>query len=423
MDFDIVIAGGGATGLSFILALQHCLAKSRQASGDPLKVALVEAWCAGSEQQHPGFDARAIALSQQTLAIFAKLQLSDTISATTTAIRHIHISDQGGAGQCTLDHSDYQVSELGSVIEAHHLGGCLAGAVERHVQPELISLTRFQPDHITAITQVKERTVATLKSGQQVTGKLLILAEGGKSSTRDLLPISVANNDYQQSAIIANIVTQKPHQNTAFERFTAQGPLAFLPMSDNRSGVVWSVSSAEVASLMAMTEQQFIAQLQKIFGYRLGTITKAGKRASFPLVLVNADDRFAHRTVCIGNAAQTLHPIAGQGFNLAIRDAWCLAVNVVDGLCQGHDIGSYNRLKAFRYLRQQDKENTLLLTDGLVRLFSNKDPILQASRNLGLMAMQLNDFSKTTFANIAMGKKAALPDPQIASSRSAMQND
>lgn len=400
-DFDLVISGGGATGWSLILALQTLLPADKR-----LKVALIDSFDPSQSQSHPGFDARAIALSRQTLHYFQRLGVDAEMSAKATAIHTIHVSDKGASGQVLLKHTDYQEHQLGMVTEAHELGTellkCAQKRCDSHSQ---LSLITFQPDNIISAETHRDHILLKTKTGQALRASLLVLAEGSRSASRDLFDLNVTQQDYRQHAIIANVVTEKPPQNTAFERFTESGPLAFLPMSQQRCGVVWSVNEHDFDGVMAMNDADFIRALQQQFGFRLGTILKAGKRQSYPLSLITTDDQNSHRLASIGNAAQTLHPIAGQGFNLAIRDAWQLAENIAESVRQSQDIGQFKRIAAYKKCRKQDKHNSILLTDSLVHLFSNNNPLLTAGRNIGLLLMNNTPVLKDAFARIAMGQR------------------
>ena len=401
--FDLVISGGGATGWSLVLALQTLLPQEK-----PFRVALIDSFDPDKTQPHPGFDARALALSQQTLQFFNKMGIAEDIAKRGTAIKTIQVSDKGAAGQVILHHSDYQESELGMVMEAQDLGTVLLECAERKLQQALgnIELVRLQPDKIQSAETSRDGIQITTENGQQLTTALLVLAEGTQSSSKAFFNIDVTQKPYQQHAIIANVVTELPPQHTAFERFTASGPLAFLPMTEQRSGVVWSVASADADPLLTLDDDSFIQQLQTQFGERLGKIVKVGKRQAYPLNLLKSDDSFAHRVVCIGNAAQTLHPIAGQGFNLALRDAWQLAKCIVNTVQQKQDIGAYQSLHQFKAERKQDQQQTILVTDSLVHLFSNNNPILTAGRNIGLLLMNNQQKLKDTFARVAMGQRS-----------------
>ena len=402
-EVDVVVSGGGATGWSFLLALKKYLGKHCQ-----LNVALIDAFDASVSNAHPGFDARALALSQQSLQYFRQLGLEEQILVQGTPIKTIHVSDQGGLGQVQLKHQDYQLNELGAVMEAQQLGMILLQAAESTLPGSGVILHRYQPDKITSIETKREGLTLTLSSGVELQTRLLILAEGSYSQSSQQLGLPVSETDYQQHAIITNVQSELPHENIAWERFTPSGPLALLPMSQQRSGVVWSVTESQCQALMQQADTQFLQALQQAFGFRLGHFMRVGSRQTYQLKLRQINDALAHRVVCIGNAAQTLHPIAGQGFNLAFRDAWQLASSLAGWQSQGLDVGDFKVLHRFKELRSQDRQQTIDFTDSLVRLFSNDNSLVQSLRNAGLMAMQHASSVKTAFARLAMGQKTYL---------------
>lgn len=411
-DYDVVIVGGGTVGCCMALAIARLINKEPPRK---LRVAIIEAKAYDSNLPHPGFDGRAIALARQSLDFLSQLGLSSQIVGSqinnvTEAIRYIHVSDQGFLGQCDLDAKSLQVPELGRVIELHEFGRILHQALSGNAHEQNM-LDWFCPDSVTQIDNHSDYVHIVTESGKQIKTKLLLVTDGGESGTRELLSVPAEVHDYQQVALITNVQTDKPHQQQAFERFTENGPLAFLPMTDNRCSVVWTLPKDDYQALIEVDETEFCRRLQNAFGYRLGTITKVGERIVYPLRLVRAQSHYLHRTALLGNAAQTLHPIAGQGFNLGLRDVQdmvqCIhnALQFAQSKQENADIGSYQLLSEFRRLRQQDADTTIGATHGLVNLFSNRALPLVMARNLGLMSMQLAPIVKTAFAQRAMGRR------------------
>jgi 2-octaprenyl-6-methoxyphenol hydroxylase len=228
----------------------------------------------------------------------------------------------------------------------------------------------------------------------------VVAADGVASTCCEQLSIEQTVKTLPQSAIITNISTSLPHQHCAFERFTNQGPLALLPMSDNRYSVVWCVKDEYVNSILDMSDEAFTEHLQKAFGWRAGKITKAGSRSHYPLNIYQRPQSVSHRFVAIGNAAQTLHPIAGQGFNLGLRDVAALVEAIGDH--QG-DIGDYSVLHHYQVKRSCDKSNTIMLTESLVRLFSNDYFATSLGRNVGLALMDNLPFLKAPLLKHTLG--------------------
>ncbi|WP_088329842.1 2-octaprenyl-6-methoxyphenyl hydroxylase [Lacimicrobium sp. SS2-24] len=387
--YDVMIAGGGAVGCLLALAL----------SGNGMKVAVVEAKAydqQASGLRHPGFDARSIALSHQSAAYLQQLGLTEPLLQHSTAIKRIKVTDQGHIGQCLLDHHQQRVDALGYVISQQELGAMLYQAVAGKVD-------WFCPDSISAVKTRQDGMTLALDSGSELNGSLLVVAEGGKSATAALLGLHARVEDYAQSAVVANVKVDRPHQNVAYERFTRQGPLALLPNQEKGFGLVWSVTTSRTQILMDCSKQHFLAQLQQHFGYSAGRFCELSRRSSYPLELCTLNNAIRHRTVVIGNAAHTLHPIAGQGFNLGLRDAECLSGLLLAQWRARGDVGDIKVLQHYQKWRRQDQHRVIHSTDALVRLFSNDYWPLVGGRNLGLGLLEAFSPLRQRFANAAMG--------------------
>ncbi len=379
--YDIVIVGGGMVGASLAVALLPL----------SLKVALVDEFEFGAPSQ-PSYDDRAIALSYGSSLIFKGMGLWDELEPKTTRIQRIHVSDRGHFGAARLTAKQENLPALGYLVESKVLGQQLYQILKKsHV--DLI-----QPATVKNLSESKDARVLDLEQdGQetQLTARLLVAADGTDSKIRELSGIHISCSDYKQSAIVSNVSTEKPHQGEAFERFTDTGPIALLPMSDNRSSLVWTHSTEagtqRLDAVMAMNDADFLDELGKEFGYRLGRFTKVGKRSTFPLSLVTADKNTATRTVIIGNASHTLHPVAGQGLNLALRDVAVLTDLVADLMSNKQTHSTITTvemlLKAYEETRKGDLEGTIQYTDSLVRVFSNDHALLGHARTGGLLAI------------------------------------
>ncbi|RLM24507.1 2-octaprenyl-6-methoxyphenyl hydroxylase [Brenneria alni] len=386
----VMIVGGGMAGATLALAISTL-------SQGKVPVELVEA-TPPFDRQHPGFDARAIALSEGTCQQLENIGIWQALAGCSTAIINIHVSDRGHAGFVNLQASDYRVPALGHVVELHEAGQRLfsllqqAPGVRLHCPAKVVAVARTQTD-----------ATLTLDNGAQLTGQLLVAADGSHSRLAQSCGIQWQQQDYDQIAVIANVTTSQPHQGRAFERFTPYGPLALLPMSKSRSALVWCHAQHQQAQVDGWDEAEFRRQLQRAFGWRLGAFTHIGERRSYPLRLLTANRHIHHRLALVGNAAQTLHPIAGQGFNLGLRDVMSLAETVVDAVNNQQDPGGYAVLSRYQQRRQPDQHTTVAITDGLVRLFANSYFSLEIGRNLGLMAMNTLPMLRDTLARRTLG--------------------
>ncbi|HCG5913579.1 TPA: 2-octaprenyl-6-methoxyphenyl hydroxylase [Vibrio parahaemolyticus] len=370
-QYDVVIAGGAMAGATLALAIEHL-------SQGALRVAVVEPFKAQSDQ-HPGFDSRSIALSYGTVNLLRHLELWSAIEPFTTPIEHIHVSDRSHAGMTDITKHDVGVEALGYVVELADVG-----RVYQELLTNSTAIDLYCPDSAKHITRTQENVTLELASGELLNAKLLVAADGAVSQCCQQIGLELSEHDFDQVAVIANIVTQEPHQGRAFERFTENGPVALLPMSDNRMSLVWCLRPDDAQIVMELSESEFLERLQQDFGWRLGAMQKVGLRASYPLLLRHRKQNISHRFAIVGNAAQTLHPIAGQGFNLGIRDVVTLAEELVK---QGEDVGRYQGLIRFSQRREADRNETIWLTSSLVHVFSNDLLAMRIGRNTALAAM------------------------------------
>lgn len=407
-DFDIIIVGGGMAGATMALALAPAVEKIG------LSIAVIEAHPYQQEQSQPSFDDRCLALAWSSRQIYQAMGIWDKLAQRDgdgfAAIKHIHISDRGHLGVTRLDHQKEGVPALGYVVESRVVGEVL---IEQMQQQENIHL--FCPAVIEQIESTTEEVKISLQqeihSESVVTNlstRLLIIADGVNSKTRESLGIQINQHSYAQTAIIANIETEIPHKNIAYERFTDSGPLAVLPLTRNRSSLVWTVRDDQLEQIMVLDDAGFIQALQQRFGYRLGQITKVGRRAAYPLALMTINnDTLSHqnRVALIGNAAHGVHPVAGQGFNLGLRDISALAELIVTEMqtYKSGDPGSRELLTAYWQWRQADIRQVTSITNGLIKLFSNQSTTLAVLRNSGLLLTDIISPLKHAIAHEAMG--------------------
>ncbi|WP_438334353.1 2-octaprenyl-6-methoxyphenyl hydroxylase [Edwardsiella tarda] len=390
---SIIIAGGGMAGATLALALSAL-------SAGRCSVTLVESIAPGSGH-HPGFDARSIALAQGTCQQLARIGIWPALASHATAINQVQISDRGHGGALWLDAAAYDLPALGQVVELHRAGEQLF-----RLLATAPGVTLHCPATVVRVERQAEGVTAWLADGRSLSGQLLVAADGSASALATLCGMRWQSESYAQAALIANVASSEAHAGRAFERFTADGPLALLPMSEGRSALVWCLPPEQAAQAAQWDEATFLARLQQAFGWRLGRFTRTGRRDCYPLALRQAQAHVSHRLVLVGNAAQTLHPIAGQGFNLGLRDVMTLAETLSRAWCAGQDPGSYATLADYQRRRRPDCQATVALTDSLVRLFANRLPPLVVGRNLGLMTLALLPALRTPLVRRMLGQVA-----------------
>ena len=403
--YDIVIAGGGMIGTSLAIALAPL----------GLRVAMVEAIPRKAAAQ-PSFDDRSTALSRSTQRMFEAMGLWPRIVAASTPIRRIHVSDQGRFGFSHIDSEEQEVEALGYVVINRVLGAVLQDALDN-----LESVDVICPARITAVelAPVGATAVLDLAEGKQQTLScdLLIAADGASSAVREMMGITAQKSSYGQRAVIGNLLPEKDIENVAYERFTRHGPLAVLPIADDRAAFVWTVFEDDAERVMALGDDAFLAELQQQFGFRLGTFSKVGKRASYPLVLSKALRLTATRSVLIGNSAHGLHPVSAQGFNLGMRDVAAMVDCIADASIWSKSPGRSDSdpaaiaamLERYASWRRADQKKLVRFTDGLVKLFGSERQPLRVLRNIAMLGFDLVPGVRSVFAKHTMGLAGRLP--------------
>lgn len=390
-EFDLIISGGGMVGATLALLISEYAKKQHQ---NLPRIAILEAHPL-DYGSHPGFDGRAIALSSGSIDLYRDVNIWERLAPFAQNIERINVSDRGHWGQVQINALEYGIPQLGAVVELAHVGREI-----HQVLSQYHHITLFCPARLKRVQPTQNLQQVVLDDGRKLIGKLLVGADGGSSKVAELMRLDSQQLDFGQSALIANLACNKPHQQRAFERFSEHGPVALLPMTNDRWSLVWCVPREQQNFWLNVSDEQFLSGLQQVFGYRVGRFEVIGQRDGYPLVLTQRRQLFAHRTVIIGNAAHSLHPIAGQGFNLGIRDAAALA-NLI---CHGEDPGSYQCLHDFQNQRQQDIELTVGLTSALAIGFSSRDKLSVIARNLGLSAMQHCSGLKSTLVRRTLGQ-------------------
>lgn len=428
-DVDVVIVGGGMVGASFALAL----------GGSGLQVLMIEGVAPGAGGAQPSFDDRTTALGNASRRVFQGLGAWDQIAPSAAAIRTIHVSDAGRFGFARLNAAEQGIEAFGYVVTNRVIGAALWAklkqapnvTVRAPAHPEDIQITAdgvqlrvvdnttptattnsnsnpSSASHHQRAAGARARAAVPSVPTEMIRARLIVAADGAQSVVRSIAGIEASVEDYDQVAIVANLATDRPHDGTAYERFTPNGPLALLPLYDGSYGVVLTAKPDEATRLLALDDSTFSSELQKRFGWRAGRFTRVGKRASYPLKLSRAATTVSTRAVLIGNAAQALHPVAGQGFNLGLRDAAMLA-EVLVGTA---DPGSAEVLEKFEQWRSGDRGGVIRFTDGLIKLFGDTRPGMSLARNFGLLLFDLSPPAKSALARVSAG--FAGPTPRLA---------
>ncbi len=397
----VVIAGGGMVGISLAIALhqRHPACEVLLVESFPLP----EPSADFADQYSPSFDARSTALSFGSALIYREWGVWDAIADGAEPIRSIHVSEQGRFGSTLMQASDYDWPALGYVVENAWLGNCLLAELRRCGIE-----TRSPASVVSALPG--EPVTLSLEDDETITADLLVVADGANSGLRQALGIDHRTQHYDQQAIIANIGHREPHNGCAYERFTPRGPLAMLPLTSagrHRSALVWTLPPDAADAMLAAGESEFLSALQREFGYRLGRLEQLGERHHYPLALVEAEEQVRQGVVVMGNAAHSLHPVAGQGFNLALRDVACLAATLAEGAAAGRGPGSLELLQEYRNRQRRDQQQTTAFSDRLPGLFMQRDLALSALRDIGLAVLDLTPSLKREFVRQTAGVAAS----------------
>jgi 2-octaprenyl-6-methoxyphenol hydroxylase len=395
--YDVAICGGGLVGATLAVALAQL----------DLKIALIESHPFGVANP-PSFDERTTALSNGSRRVFEGLGIWPLIQRDATPIRRVHVSDKGRFGFARIDAREQNLEQLGHVVVNRVMGA----ALWQRLQTSRIDI--IAPASVKSVELEGEyrRVSCERANGESTTieARLVVAADGARSVARESANIAASTWDYEQTALVTNILTQRFHDYVAYERFTESGPIAILPMSDGRAGVIWTFAPALATEVAALSDADFIAKFQEAFGFRLGRFTKVGARQLYPLSLTRAEAHTAERLAVIGNAAQALHPIAGQGFNLGLRDVASLAEVLADARKAGSaDAGDGMYLQRYCAWREDDRREIVRFTDGLVRVFRQPFGPVKFLRDLGLLAFDLMPPAKAAMSQLSLGAAGRVP--------------
>ncbi|QJQ95566.1 MULTISPECIES: 2-octaprenyl-6-methoxyphenyl hydroxylase [Halomonadaceae] len=395
MSVDIAIVGGGLVGASLAAALAPIMARNA------LKVAVIEAATlsrkAPQSEYQPSFDARASAIAQGSCEHFRTLGLWPALAQQAEPIRQIHVSERGRLGVARLSAEELSVEALGYVIPNVWLGRVL------HQRLASLDLRWHCPARVEKMTATRMGHRLKLSNGEELEAGLTILADGGRSGLKEQLGIASREAPYEQVAVIANLEVSRPHEGVAFERFTTQGPLALLPLSGQRMELIWTHRAGDEAQTLALEDGDFLMRLQHAFGDRAGRFRRVGTRHAYPLSLVTAMEPVRPGLAVLGNAAHALHPVAGQGFNLALRGVMDLIAALETAEARGSAWGSMTTLGDFEARRTADRHNVIRFSDGLIRLFGIDHPLLSHARAAGLVGLNLVGPLRRSLARRAMG--------------------
>jgi 2-octaprenyl-6-methoxyphenol hydroxylase len=387
---DVAIVGGGMVGASFALAL----------ADTQLSVAMIEAVPPEPASTSASFDERTTALGNGARRIFQSLGVWDDIAREAAPIREIHVSDAGRFGFARLSAAEHGLDAFGFTVTNRHLGRVLWKALRERSGVRLLAPVRVSEVVLAqASAQLTLTGLAEPGATGSLSARLVVAADGAHSQVAQAAGIAASTSDYQQVAVVAVVRTDRSAQGIAYERFTDTGPVALLPRSDHRHAVIWVLPTPSAAEHVACDADEFCRRLQQRFGWRAGHIVSVGARASYPLSLVEAHSSVGARVALIGNAAQALHPIAAQGFNLGLRDAAVLAELVA----AADDPGAAAVLEAYARRRAADRRGMIGFTDRLVRVFAARSPLIGAARDLALLLFDLSPPAKQALSRLSWG--------------------
>jgi len=401
-SYDLIILGAGMTGASLV----HLLHTARQQG---MRIALLERqsldWDAEALQRPPSFDGRATALSWGSRQLLEQMGCWHHIAERACAIEHIQVSDQGRFGQTHLHAREQHTEALGYIVENTVLGYGLLKELESS------GVTLMSNTQVERVQMTAAGAELTLADGTVLDTRLLVMADGARSGLAAQLGITHHRTGYDTQAIVTQVQTDQHHEHWAYERFSDAGPIAFLPLQKQHYAVVWTLPEDEIEAVMALDDDAFLNRLQQQIGHRIGNLTHLGERLTYPLALVRSSEQVRRSLVLLGNAAHSLHPVAGQGFNLALRDTAVLAEHLTRAWASNKALGDLSVLQAYERQQQRDQTNTIAASDLLPKLFSHPGQLTALLRDVGLIGLSMTPTVRQLLARHAMGlgQKAARP--------------
>ena len=383
-DHDIVIAGGGMAGASLAIGL----------AGAGFDVAIIEAVDRSADHQ-PSYDDRTLVINRASLNILANLGILDD-DLPRCPIRHIDVTRANGFGHVRLNAAEHALNHFGAVVVARELGNRLLSRLA-----ETDGITEYCPERLETfqVDDDNQEVSIRLASGNRIRTWLLVAADGTNSSVRQAAGIASTLHDYHQSAMIFNVMAEPHSSDTAHERFTPEGPLAFLPQPEGRYGAVWAGATDQIDAAMDWSDDELVARLEQRAAAGFRKFSHPGKRARYPLKLLRTPVPIGKRVVCIGNAANTIHPVSAQGFNLGLRDV----AGLIDVLADAHDPGAPVWMARYAQARKADQADTVRYTDTLARAFTNPSLPFRIGTGLGMAAHALLPGLRRRLVTSAMG--------------------
>jgi len=390
VDYDLVIVGGGLVGASLALALREV----------PMRIALIDARLPSHD------DPRLFALNDSSCELLKKIKLWSELASHSAAIQQVHVSHRGYFGSVKLNAGEINLSSLGQVIPACYI----EAAFHAHLT-SASNVTLYQPATLTHLTQENNQatlTIRTTNGVQTLSAPIVVAADGADSTVRSQLNIAVEINDYQQQAIVTRTKLQRSHYHIAYERFVEQGAIAMLPLLDDECATIWSGEEKFIFDLMLLDDLQFLQQLQKQFGYRLGRLQSIKQRHIFPLRMVKAKKIIDGCVMLLGNAAHALHPIAAQGFNLALYEVAILVEEIMLKVAQKTRLTSKD-LQAVQSKIEKHCQNSLRVSNQLADLFSTQSILINSILQIGMIGLNLATPIKSKFIQSMLGRKNQVP--------------
>ncbi|WP_025733103.1 2-octaprenyl-6-methoxyphenyl hydroxylase [Carnimonas nigrificans] len=397
--FDIAIVGGGLVGASLAASLAELTEQHH------LRVVVIEAAAISLEKRtwQPSFDQRSSALAYGTRLHFERMGLwhhddeQPGLAGEACPIHQVHIAERGRFGAARLNDRDMGTDALGYVVPNAWMGQVLMQRMAT------LPLEWRCPARVEQVVPMEGGYQLTLDNGDTLQAGLTVLADGGRSPLKAMLGIDSAVHDYQQRALISTLEISRPHRGVAYERFDALGPMALLPLNEQRMALVWTRSPERLAELEALSDAQLLEEIQRFFGDRLGRFTRIGTRSTYPLQLVQAREQVRPHLAVLGNAAHSMHPVAGQGFNLALRGVTDLRDALAQALSQGKEVGDATVMHDFERRRARDRDVMVKASHGLVELFGIDNPLLSHARAVGLIGLNLLGPIRRGLTRRAMG--------------------